>query len=598
MPRLFDIFRTGERGLLLLLWAAVAIMMLAIYWQNIGGLIFTDPDDALRMVQVRDLLNGQAWFDTTQYRINPAGGGGDIHWSRFIDAQIASVIALLQPLAGTDMAERLGAAAYPLLLLLILFWLIGRILARLGDADFVRCGLFITATSVTFLHYFVPLRLDHHNWQMLLSLAMLWLALGPPSVVRGLLAALVIALHLEISLEGLPYLVMFGALYALEWLRDPREMPRLFGFAIGLALIAPLWVLLMRGVGGVAEVHCDAFSRPYLLGASATGLLVAMMVRLPVLHRKALYRFIALALAGALGAAVFALVAPLCLDGPFAGLDPLVHKHWYLNIREGHPIWTQPASTIALFLPPSIAGLAAIFWNIAREENALRRAQWQRLAFVGSASFLLSLFVLRTTMVTHAFMVPAFVLPYLVYRRWAQQRASAFARTLALVASVLFLPSALGAAFVVPTDALLPPPRPQVEQEACLTPTTLAALGRHPPSTLFASLNIAPTLLAKTHHSVTATGHHRNNAAIHTHLTSFLAPPAQAEAPIRRTGATLLVICRNMADIGQLRDIAPNGLAAALYKGTPPPWLVPAPELGSKQLLVYRLAPAAAAKPE
>ncbi len=33
-----------------------------------------DPDDAMRLVEVRDLVNGQGWFDLVQHRFGPPPG--------------------------------------------------------------------------------------------------------------------------------------------------------------------------------------------------------------------------------------------------------------------------------------------------------------------------------------------------------------------------------------------------------------------------------------------------------------------------------------------------------------------------------------------
>ena len=187
-------------------------------------------------------------------------------------------------------------------------------------------------------------------------------------------------------------------------MRNPREAPRLFGFALGLATLAPIWVLLMRGTGGVLGVYCDAFSWPYLVGASAAGLLVALAAQAPVMQGKLLYRLAALGVAGLVGGALFALAAPQCLAGPFAGLDPLVREYWYEQVREGHPLWTQSIGTAALFGVPALAGLLAIVWNLRQAATQPWAVQWQRLALVCTASFILSLFVLRTAMVTHAFL--------------------------------------------------------------------------------------------------------------------------------------------------------------------------------------------------
>jgi hypothetical protein len=580
--------RHVEHALVLLAWAVVAAVMLWLFRSDIDQLILGDPDDALRLVQVRDLLAGQNWFDTTQYRINPAAGGGPMHWSRFIDAQIGALILLLQPLLGADAAARWGAALYPLLLLLLLFWLLGRILGRLGDRSFVRCGLFVAATTATYLHYFTPLRIDHHNWQMILSLAMLWLALGPASMVRGLLAALVIALHLEISLEGLPYLVIFGALYAWEWVRDPREAPRLRGFALGLALLAPLWVLAMRGTSGVLGVYCDAFSRPYLAGAAVTGLAIALLLGVPALTRAPLWRIALLLVAGTLGGAAFVLAGPQCLAGPFGDLSPLVRTHWYEGIREGHAIWTQPAMTLGVLGLPSLGGLAALAWCLRRPETAPWAAQWQRLALVAAASFILSLLVLRTTAVTHGYLVPAFSLPLLVFLRWARSRPTALQRIPATAAMVLLLPISLSAGGSLIMNAAVGDKSGELPR-SCLTPQAMAPLAKLPATTLFVPLDMAPALMVATPHSVIATGHHRNHQGIELVLATFMGAPEKAEAAVRASGATHVLFCKNLADFQHYRAEAPTGFAAALDTGRALAWLAPVPELSTGPLRAYRV---------
>ena len=47
-----------------------------------------DTDSAMRLASVRDLLHGQAWFDTSQHRLNTPYGLS-MHWSRLVDAPLA-----------------------------------------------------------------------------------------------------------------------------------------------------------------------------------------------------------------------------------------------------------------------------------------------------------------------------------------------------------------------------------------------------------------------------------------------------------------------------------------------------------------------------
>src|SRR5688572_4635439 len=57
---------------------------------------FAEPDNAMRLVRVRDLIAGQGWFDSIQYRLNPPDGT-PMHWARWVDAAIALPILILSP---------------------------------------------------------------------------------------------------------------------------------------------------------------------------------------------------------------------------------------------------------------------------------------------------------------------------------------------------------------------------------------------------------------------------------------------------------------------------------------------------------------------
>ena len=53
-----------------------------------------DNDSLLRLVEIRDLIGGQGWFDLHQYRMGPQGGFV-MHWSRLVDAPIAAIILVV-----------------------------------------------------------------------------------------------------------------------------------------------------------------------------------------------------------------------------------------------------------------------------------------------------------------------------------------------------------------------------------------------------------------------------------------------------------------------------------------------------------------------
>jgi hypothetical protein len=578
----------------LLLWLAVVAAGLFLYREGIATLGLRDADDYLRLVQVRDLLGGQSWFDVTQYRINPAEGGGMMHWSRFVDMQIAALIALLRLFLTPETAERWAIAFYPLLLVLPLLLLLGRILTMLGDRRQTIAGLFIAASGVTFLHYFAPLRIDHHGWQLLLSVAMLWLALGKASFGRGLAAALVIAAHVEISLEGLPYLVIFGALFALEWLRDPAKAPRLAGFAAGLVVLPALWLLVFRGWASFVTVHCDGFSLPYASGVAATGLVLFACLHIRELASSWQRRLLALAIAGAAGGAVFLIFGRPCLGGPFGELEPLVRRFWYDRVMEGQPVWAQDADVAALFFAPTLVGYVAALWAWRAARGSAFAEGWDRLLFVLTCSLPLSMLVFRTGAVAHAYMVPAFGAMAVALWGWSRAQRSVLGRVggamlvLTAIPSIDALIAARGLEIVLPANATGKLKAAEGE-ESCVTPAALAPLGQAPAALVFAPIDTGPAILVRTPHSVIATGHHRNHAAMNRVITAYMSDPAESAPIVRASGATWLVYCGAIPEMENMARANPRGLSARLARGESIDWLAYDAKLSRGDLRIYRI---------
>ena len=86
---------TGRFGMtwrVLALYSLLTIaLLLALSLPFATDYVGVDNDDRMRLVVVRDLLAGQSWFDTTQYRLGLAGGTL-MHWSRFVDLPIGDSV--------------------------------------------------------------------------------------------------------------------------------------------------------------------------------------------------------------------------------------------------------------------------------------------------------------------------------------------------------------------------------------------------------------------------------------------------------------------------------------------------------------------------
>ncbi|KTE18537.1 hypothetical protein ATE67_17695 [Sphingopyxis sp. H050] len=578
-----------------LCWLVAAAIGLVVYRDAIATLGLRDADDSLRLVQVRDLLAGQSWFDVTQYRINPAEGGGLMHWSRFVDVQIAALIWLFGLVLAPDAAERWAVGIYPLLLILPLFLLLGRILSILGDRRQAIAGLLVATTAITFLHYFAPLRIDHHNWQLLLSVAMLWLALDAPTFRRGVAAALVITAHVEISLEGLPYLVIFGALFALEWLRDPRGAPRLAGFAAGLVVIPAAWLLLFRGWQSLATIYCDSFSLPYVAGTAVAASILFAGTQFSAMGASWRQRALLLGLAGLAGGATFLMLGRVCLDGPFGDLEPLVRIYWYDQVMEGRPLWVQRPDIALLWLMPTLVGLGATLWAWARAQHTIGAENWSRVLLVVLTSSLLSMLVFRTGATTHAYLIPAFGALAAGLWGWSRARATALRRiggamlVLTAIPAVDAFVAASAAKRILPGRLDTSAAERAAKQETCPSTAMLLPLRSAPPALIFASIDIGPELLVRTRHRVIATGHHRNHAAMNRVITAFLSEPAAARPIVQASGARLLAVCTQLPEMQSYADAKPGGLAARLSRGETVDWLVYDPTLSSGEFRAYRI---------
>ena len=66
-------------------YVVAAALLLLVGAGSIAAARYPDPDDVLRLVEVRDLIAGQGWFDLTQHRLDAPNGGVGREWSRLGD---------------------------------------------------------------------------------------------------------------------------------------------------------------------------------------------------------------------------------------------------------------------------------------------------------------------------------------------------------------------------------------------------------------------------------------------------------------------------------------------------------------------------------
>ncbi|HWJ70149.1 MAG TPA: hypothetical protein VNS79_08890 [Sphingobium sp.] len=590
-----------SRAILLAMWAIASLALIALNWSLIGPMAFRDPDDALRLVQVRDLLAGQSWFDLTQYRIFPPDGV-PMHWSRLVDLPIALSLLLLDPLLGPALAERITLLVIPLgwlLVLTILSYKIARWMA-LGQGVALLCALLLLL-SVPILIQLAPNRIDHHGVQLVCG------AVAVMALVRtdrrdgrlGLTAGIAMACWMQISLEGLPYAVTAGGLFALRHIARTDRAADLRHYMLALTGVSALLLVATHNPADALRPWCDSLSPAYLvpLGVTTLALLLAQRV---LRNSSRMARALPLALAGGAGIATFLLLSRQCLAGPFDTLDPLVYRLWYLAVKEGLPLTMQTPAVQVMVVIPALLGLVGTIIALRHAPHDRARSAWGTLLVLQLVAFAIALLVLRAMSFAHLVALPGNAVLLSTLIRHARQYPFMPLRTALTAAAVLATPVCAVAA----VTSLLGAGGEKAGERAhsgpaCIAPDTLQGLAALPAATLFTPLDIGPGLLVLTHHRVLATGHHRNVAGMTMVLQGLTSTPADARAIVAASGAQYLAFCADQNEVARYRQLYPQGLMAQLLAGHVPDWLAPVPMRPGETMTVYRIiaAPDGAIRP-
>ena len=571
----------------LLVWLGLCLLTLIINGPNIAEVRFPDPDDLLRLQQVRDWIGGQSWFDLHQYRIaSPAGAA--MHWTRLIDPPIAAVILALRPLLGQDLAELIAVTLIPLLTLGCVTALVARFARRMFGSEVGIFALLVLAVSVPVLHQLRPLRIDHHGWQIVMALIALNGAFAGNSRKGATIAGLALAFWLTISIEGLPLAAAFMGLFALRWLRDAGNSAWLSHGMAALALGSGLFWLLGHHPADLAIPYCDVVSGAHLalLGISAAGCFLA--TRLRELHLW--QQVVVLALAASAGVGAAAWLAPACArGGAFAALDPVVREFWYMRVYEGLPLWYQGTSkAIQTVCLPALAlvGLC-LTWRRATSGRWI----WIEYALLVMAALGVAMLVERAAAVAAAFAAPAAAAQV---RRWLDH-----ARTLASPAERggLMLVSLLALVPAIPVQTIInlfAPQQHALERQVrknakCELAGNLARTNVLPPADFLTTLDLGPALIHASHHRIVASGHHRSSAAMRDVIDAFRGTPDQAQAIARRHGIEYVAYCPGLFEPMIYEAEAPGGFMAQLDRGVVPSWLEPIRLKGVTGLKLYRV---------
>ncbi len=542
-------------------------------------------DSALRLVEVRDLLNGQPWFDMRQPRLG-LEGGFEMHWSRLVDAPIAGLILLLDLFTSRAQAEYLAIFAWPLAMLALAMWLAGGIAATLGGP---RAAPFAAALAGLMLWQevrFLPGAVDHHNVQIVLLLAMVLGVLGRhDGPARPVLAGLALAASLAVGVETVPQLALCTLGMAGFWLaRGAPERAATMRFAAGgiggLAVLFPATAPASAYAGG----FCDALSVDLALPA-ALGMGAMAACAWAVSHRSPATRAAAMgALFAAIGAGTIAIM-PSCLHNPLDTLDPYLVERWLNFVSEARGLGeliSGPAKPYLLgyYLLGLAAALIAGGYAWAQKSG-----NWLLLALLLAAGLAITVYQLRGATALLALSAPVMgVLITRLHQAWRSNRRPAAALA-ALACFVLSLPmvwaETLSGAEAV-FSRIAPPakaaPTPDDETRACFTAASMATLAALPTGTVSAPSNLGAQILLHTDHRTLSGPYHRNQSGMRRQLEITMAPtPSAARTLLSQTGVDYMVLCPDDPEIATLHRHGFSGFGHLLETGALPDFLARVP---------------------
>ena len=555
-----------------------------------------DNDSLLRLVQIRDLIGGQGWFDLHQYRMGPEGGFV-MHWSRLVDAPIAAIIHVVAAVTGSIASgETIALIAWPLMLLVAAMLFLIRIGKAVGG-DWVMLPMaVIGAAALYFIDIFSPGNIDHHNVQLVLTLAAMAALSAPQGGFRqGIAAGLCTALMLAVGMETLPYVAVAGLYVAARFLVGGRAHAALAtGFGAGFAVAAAVvFVATVPTIAWLAAA-CDAYSIPQFAIAAIAGAGLAVAASVDPLRRHFATRLLTLAGLGIAAAATVALFFPECLAAPYATLDPRMKQFLLSVITEAQSIWSilmnKPEMAASYYATPLLA-----LFLLARK---MRREGPQQAAVVVLA-FLAAAIAVSIWQVRGAtFAIPLATIPLAAWvgdwrarvaavggtsttlrmaLAWLVSLNVAWSASANAVAGAFEAPASPGAADVAGTD------------DDCYRNADFTALAALPATTVLAISNLGAPILNHTRHRALSGPYHRNVAGYIQMLQAFTGSDVEAAGIAGKNGVELVVLCRGNGETAILSKAAPAGFLAGLVRGAVPAWLEKLPGAVGELLEIYRV---------
>lgn len=555
-----------------LLWLAYFLLSL----MGIEAVLLGDlpgNDDAMRLLQVRELLSGASWYDVSRPRlITPEGGA--MHWSRIPDIGIASLYLAARIFTGPVAAETFALIAWPLLLSFALASAGLFAMHRLGVSFWFSLIAMLLLTQTYTFSQFAFGRVDHHGLQVVLMLAAIGAVIGP-SARSAFVAGLALSAMLSVAIEALPVVAVCLVASGLFWVLAPGERARHMKVFGGALILGSFLAFLLDAPGPDfnARAVCDAFGNAHLAALILGGVGFILLGQSKVLIKQPIiWRLVAVGCAGGVAALCAIVMSPECLANPYASLPDDVSTHWLASVGEAKPLFAQDANLIWQSAPILVFALLAGGWLVANSDGVQRR-NW---TFVLGLLIITSLATLwQTRGLTFSHMLAMLVAGGIYeqfFAKWRRVGGPGPLLVFAIIAAVLAPMTwvLIGAQFVPEASETVA----GKTGVACHSRDTLRTVLDEPRQRILSTVDAGALILYYTDHQVFSAPYHRNPKGIELPIQVFSGPYAEAEGRVRAANAQRIFFCvGGKAEEHLYADWQPDGLAARLNSEQIPDWL-------------------------
>ncbi|OUS08435.1 hypothetical protein A9Q96_03015 [Rhodobacterales bacterium 52_120_T64] len=579
-------------------------IFLVLYFVTICAVILKGPsfsvpvwdignDDAMRLIQVRDLLNGQSWFDVTQYRLG-FEAGTPMHWSRLVDLPIAAILWLTSLLLKQEWAEAVTLAIWPLGLIAPTLWAMYHASVRFGGERAGPFGYLFAIIAIVTTPKFEIAALDHHNVQMLLMAFILMAMMHEKNHARdGVIIGVAAAFSVAIGLETLPFIATVSLMVGANWIwsgAETKAKTMRFSGSFAATLLAVF--LFTRPDFSTTIFRCDAFGRELLI-IGVSGALGLLALAATISEKTRAVRAVGVLFLGGAVVLVAVVFAPQCLGNPYDPIYPDVAREWLGRISESKSLlWVISEGQLKNF-GYVVIPIIAILFTIYLISTPVFRLRAIALLLILAGAYAMMFYQIRGLFfLLQLCAIPLAAMMGRVYGHYKDSKS--------FMAGVLFLSLlfatiphtwVVGVARFGSSEPETSDGEPLGRFKDCYKPDEWNALTVLPAGLVATSTDLGVYVMLATGHRALAANFHRNQDGIQASIDLMSADMPDAKRLLTEWGVNYVVLCKNDFATKALANRYPDGLWNRLYSGDIPEYLTSVSGEAESLLYIYKTQP-------